>query len=97
MDHEGETQYDYFRTNFGKSSHKLLKNYPKSIFYSTHDIECMEDCSDSCKDKMLAFRINNGVKLNMLQASEIGYGGESTVYSGQWHKKGKILNLKKVI
>ena len=64
-------------------------------FYSFHDTVCNENCENSCKDKMLKFKLYTG-KRNF---GEEKSGGEGIISFGTWHREPaafKLLELGKI-
>ena len=64
-------------------------------FYSFQDSECNEKCENSCRDKMLKFKLYAG-KRNFKNGKR---GGEGIVTFGTWHREPaafKLLELGKI-
>ena len=64
-------------------------------YYSFRDSECSDKCENSCKDKMLKFKLYTG-KRNFKDGKR---GGEGIVTFGTWHTKPaafKLLELGKI-
>ena len=64
-------------------------------FYSFHDFQCTTECENSCKDKMLKFKLYTR-KRNFENGKK---GGEGIVTFGTWHREPaafKLLELGKI-
>ena len=65
------------------------------VYYSFQDSECSEKCENSCKDKMLKFKLYTG-KRNFKNGKT---GGQGIVSFGTWHQEPaafKLLELGKI-
>ena len=97
----GKSEYD--QRNFGDIDHKLLQPFitgkitekRTAAFYSFQDSKCSEKCENSCKDKMLKFKLYTG-KRNFENRKT---GGEGFISFGNWHGESaafKLLDLGKI-
>ena len=59
------------------------------VYYSFQDSECSEKCENSCKDKMLKFKLYTG-KRNFKNEKS---GGEGIVTFGSWHGEPAAFKL----
>ena len=66
---------------------KLIAKFNRSVYFSTEDISCPENCPPKCKTRMKAFYLNNGPMVKMTEPNQIGKGGFGNVYKGEWHTK----------
>ena len=97
----GKSEYD--QRNFLDIDHKLFQPFitgkiteeRTEAFYSFQDSKCSEKCENSCKDKMVRFKLYTG-KRNFENRKT---GGEGFVSFGHWHGElaaFKLLALGKI-
>ena len=96
----GKSEYD--KRNFENINQKLLEPFitgniteeRTEAYYSFHDSKCSEKCENSCKDKMLRFKLYTRRR----NFGEGQRGGEGIVSFGTWHREpaaSKLLKLGK--
>ena len=101
VNYTGESDFDV--RNFTNIDQKLLEPFKTGkmseerteAYYSFQDTKCNEKCENSCKDKMLKFKLYTG-KRNFKDGKR---GGEGIVTFGTWHTKPaafKLLELGKI-
>ena len=93
---------EYDQRNFTNIDSKLLQPFTTEIteerteaFYSYQDSKCSKKCGNTCKDKMLRFKLYTG-KRNFENGKK---GGEGIVSFGHWHGEPaafKLLDLGKI-
>ena len=99
----GKSQFVGRQRNFEKIDPKLLETFLKGkitkerteVYHSFQDSQCSEKCENSCKDKMLKFKLYTG-KRNFKNEK---IGGEGIVTFGNWHREPaafKLLKLGKI-
>ena len=101
--YSGKSMFDLQRRNFENIDQKFLEPFltgkiseeRTETFYSFHDSGCSEKCKNSCKNKMLKFKLYTG-KINFKNGKK---GGEGIVTFGTWHQEPaafKLLELGKI-
>ena len=99
--HMGKSEYD--QRNLKNIDQKLLEPFITGNFeeerteayYSFHDSKCSEKCGNSCKDKMIKFKLYTGKRIFKNGKK----GGEGIVAFGHWHGQPaafKLLELGKI-
>ena len=101
--YSGESQFVYYQKNYENIDQKLLKQFvtgkiseeSTEAYYSFQDSECNKNCDNSCKDKMLKFKLYT-------EKRKFKYGkkgGEGILFFGTWHREPaafKLLDLGKI-
>ena len=101
--YDGESEFVSKQANFKKIDRKLLETFltgkkaeeKTEAFYSFQDSECGDTCENSCKDKMLKFKLYTGER-NFESEKR---GGQGIVSFGTWHGETaafKLLKLEKI-
>ena len=101
--HSGKSEFGERKRAFQNIDQNLLEIFitgkfseeKTEAFYSFQDSECGDECGNSCKDKMLKFKLYTG-RRNFKNEKR---GGEGIVSFGTWHREPaafKLLDLGKV-
>ena len=93
IDCNGKSQVDYNPSSFeSEEAKRLLASFPRSIHFSTEDIECQETCPADCTSSFKRFFCKNGPLVEMTNQKRIGSGGFGMVFRELFH--GKPMAMK---
>ena len=90
---DGKSPVDRFPSSFeSEEAKRLLASFPRSIHFSTEDIECQETCPADCTSSFKRFFCKNGPLVEMTNQKRIGSGGFGMVFRELFH--GKPMAMK---
>ena len=86
---DGIKQTDLFpKTNLcfeNLEAKRLLSQFPRSIHFSTEDIQCDESCQPNCTSTYKRFYYKNGPLVEMTDHNRIGQGGFGMIFRELFH------------
>ena len=92
ISYSGKSRIDPYSFSFkSKEAKQLLKEFPRSVHFSTNDIKCDSTCPEDCPSNFRKFYFKNGEFVKMTDENRIGQGGFGSVFKGLFHGKEKAM------